>query len=243
MVKNIKESDFTTKKKILYAAKKEFAEKGFDGARMSSIASIAEVNQALLHYHFDNKKNLYNFIFEYFIGASVAKLSEFMETEFNTWNMSIEEKLCAIIYLLISVNMEAYDVEMNRIFAREISEQSGLLNEFVRKNFVPRVIEIEKIIHEGIRESVFEISNPRIFTFNLLLFISHYSLHLEELLVNTELHDALFKNKKSTLYKYLLEQSFKSLRPSDKPLIIPKLNKDKINKIDSFVKMIYDYTL
>ena len=242
MIKNIKESDFTTKRKILYAAKKEFAEKGFNGARMSSIATIADVNQALLHYHFDTKRNLYNYIFEYFIGDSVNKFSEFMETEFNTWNISIEEKLCAIIYLLISVNLEAYDVEMNRIFAREISEESGLLNEFVKKYFVPRVIEIEKIIQDGIRESVFEISNPILFTFNLLLFISHYSLHLEELLVNTELHDALFKNKKSTLNKYLLEQSFKSLRPSNKPLIIPKLSKDKINKIDSFVKMIYDYT-
>jgi len=243
MIKNTKESDLNTKRKILYAAKKEFAAKGFDGARMSSIASIADVNQALLHYHFDNKKNLYNYIFDYFIGDSVAKISEFMETEFNTWNMPIEEKLGAIIYLLISVNMEAYDVEMNRIFAREISEESGLLNEFIKKYFVPRVIEIEKIIQVGIRESVFEISNPRIFTFNLLFFISHYSLHMEELLVNTELHEALFKNKKSTLYNYLLEQSFKSLRPSNKPLVIPRLSKDKINKIDSFVKMIYDIIL
>jgi len=240
MIKNTKESDFTTKRKILYAAKKEFAEKGFDGARMSSIASIAGVNQALLHYHFDNKKNLYNYIFEYFIGDSFTKFSEFIETEFNTWDMPVEEKLCAIIYLFISFNLEAYDAEMNRIFAREISEGSGLLSEFIKKYVVPRIIAIENIIQDGIRKSIFEILNPKLFAFSLLLFISHYS-HSEELFVNTELHDPLFKDKKSTLYKYLLEQTFKSLRPNDKPLIIPKLSKDKINKIDSFVKMIYDF--
>jgi len=239
MIKSTKESDFT-KRKILYAAKKEFAEKGFDGARMSSIASIAEVNQALLHYHFETKKNLYNCIFDYFIGDSSVKFSELIEIEFNTWDMSTEEKLCAIIYLLISVNLEAYDIEMNRIFAREISEGSGLLDEFIKKYFLPRIIEIEKIIQEGIRESVFEISNPTIFTLGLLTFINH-SLRLEEFVLNTDLHEALFKDKKKTFYNYMLEQTFKSLRPANKPLKIPALSKDKINKIDSFVKKIYEF--
>ena len=240
MIKNTKESDFT-KKKILYAAKKEFAEKGFDGARMSSIASIAEVNQALLHYHFDTKKNLYNCIFDYFIGNKSIEFSELIEAEFNTWNMPTEEKLCAIIYLLISVNLEAYDVEMNRILAREASEGSGLLDEFVKKYFLPKIIRIEKIIQDGIRESVFEISNPKIFTLSLLIFVTH-SLRLEKFMINTEWHDILFKDKKTTFYSFMLEQTFKSLRPANKPLLIPRLSKDKINKIDSFVKKIYDFT-
>ncbi|MCL1833679.1 MAG: TetR/AcrR family transcriptional regulator [Leptospirales bacterium] len=239
MNKSITESDIT-KRKILYAAKKVFAERGFDGARMNSIATIACVNQALLHYHFDTKKNLYNCLFEYFIGDSSRKFSEFLENEFNTWSIPVEEKLCAIIYLIVSVNLEAYDVEMNRIFIRETLEGSGLLNEFIKKYFVPIVIKIERIIQDGISESVFEISNPKLFTFNLLIFITH-SLHLEEFLMDTELHAALFKDRKSTFYKYLLEQTFKSLRPSDKPLIIPKLSRDKSSKIDSFVKMIYDF--
>ncbi|MCL1864911.1 MAG: TetR/AcrR family transcriptional regulator [Spirochaetes bacterium] len=239
MNKNTIESE-TTKRKILYAAKKEFAEKGFDGARMNSIAAIACVNQALLHYHFDTKKNLYNCLFEYFIEYAHTKFYEFIKTEFNTWNMPVEEQLCAITYLLTSINLEAYDVEMNRIFIREILEESGLLNEIMKKYFVPLIIKIEEIIQDGIRESVFEISNPKLFTFNLLIFITH-SLKLEKFLVDTELHGALFKDKKTAFYKYLLEQTFKSLRPSNKPLTIPKLSKDKIDKIDSFVKMIYDF--
>jgi hypothetical protein len=105
---------------------------------------------------------------------------------------------------------------------------------------VPRIIGIEKLILEGIDQSVFEISNPKVFTLSLLLFINNF-IHLDELLLNTELYDEFFKNKKTTFYKYLLEQTFKTLRPTNKQLKIPKLSKEKINKIDYFVKMIYSH--
>jgi len=48
----------TTPQKDLSAAQLEFAEKGFDGARMHSIALRAGVNKALLHYYFHSKEML-----------------------------------------------------------------------------------------------------------------------------------------------------------------------------------------
>ena len=48
-----------TSEKILRAAVKVFAEEGFRGARMHRIARSAGVNQALLHYYFKSKENLY----------------------------------------------------------------------------------------------------------------------------------------------------------------------------------------
>jgi AcrR family transcriptional regulator len=62
-----------TKKKILLAAKKEFAEKGFSGARMSSIAKNAGVNQALLHYYFSGKTNIYINVFQKHMGLNFEK--------------------------------------------------------------------------------------------------------------------------------------------------------------------------
>ena len=44
-----------TELKILEAAKQEFIEKGFDGARMQKIAERAGINKALLHYYFRSK--------------------------------------------------------------------------------------------------------------------------------------------------------------------------------------------
>jgi len=48
-----------TPEKILEAAVRVFAEEGFRGARMHRIAEAAGVNQALLHYYFQSKENLY----------------------------------------------------------------------------------------------------------------------------------------------------------------------------------------
>ena len=44
---------------ILAAAALEFAERGFAGARVDRIARRADVNKAMLYYHFKSKKRLY----------------------------------------------------------------------------------------------------------------------------------------------------------------------------------------
>ena len=48
-----------TKKRILEAAASEFAAKGFDGARLGTIARAAEVQQALIHHYFVDKDGLH----------------------------------------------------------------------------------------------------------------------------------------------------------------------------------------
>src|SRR5262245_18089884 len=48
-----------TRRRILEAAEVEFAAKGFDGARLGSIARAAEVQQALIHHYFEDKAGLY----------------------------------------------------------------------------------------------------------------------------------------------------------------------------------------
>ena len=49
---------------ILDAAEQVFGRQGFEGAGMRTIAELAEVAQALLHYHFKNKEALYEAVFE-----------------------------------------------------------------------------------------------------------------------------------------------------------------------------------
>lgn len=48
-----------TKKRILAAAEREFAAKGYDGARLGSIARTAGVQQALIHHYFGDKEGLH----------------------------------------------------------------------------------------------------------------------------------------------------------------------------------------
>lgn len=53
-----------TKCLILNAAKKEFAEKGFDGARIDQIAATAKVNKQLIYYYFENKDTLFTHVLQ-----------------------------------------------------------------------------------------------------------------------------------------------------------------------------------
>ena len=60
---------------ILNAAKEEFLDKGFDGARTTSIARQAGVTHAMLHYYFNTKEQLFSSIFEDLIDEMAQNLT------------------------------------------------------------------------------------------------------------------------------------------------------------------------
>ena len=55
----MKKNNQQTKERILLAAQKEFAARGYSGARMEAIARGAGINKAMLFYYFASKDNLY----------------------------------------------------------------------------------------------------------------------------------------------------------------------------------------
>jgi TetR/AcrR family transcriptional regulator len=61
-----------TKKALLNAAEVEFAAKGFDGARLQSIARMVGVQQALIHHYFDDKDGIYRAVIERGMAAVTA---------------------------------------------------------------------------------------------------------------------------------------------------------------------------
>jgi TetR/AcrR family transcriptional regulator len=62
----------STKKALLNAAEVEFAAKGFDGARLQSIARMVGVQQALIHHYFDDKEGIYRAVIERGLAAVTA---------------------------------------------------------------------------------------------------------------------------------------------------------------------------
>jgi AcrR family transcriptional regulator len=68
-----------TPDKILAAARKEFADKGFEGARVDRIARAAGVNKAMIYYHFRSKENLYDTVIQEFLGRMKAFLQETLD--------------------------------------------------------------------------------------------------------------------------------------------------------------------
>jgi AcrR family transcriptional regulator len=65
--------------RILQAAEKFFAEKGYDAARIDQIAADAGVNKALIYYYFKNKRALLDDLFEAFFRESAALLISYVK--------------------------------------------------------------------------------------------------------------------------------------------------------------------
>jgi AcrR family transcriptional regulator len=61
-----------TKRRILEAAEGEFAAKGFDGARLGTIARAAAVQQALIHHYFGDKEGLHGAV----VRSGLAAMTE-----------------------------------------------------------------------------------------------------------------------------------------------------------------------
>lgn len=57
-------SESENQRLILQAAEEEFLEKGYQGAKTTSIAKKAGVTHAMLHYYYRTKENLFNVVFQ-----------------------------------------------------------------------------------------------------------------------------------------------------------------------------------
>jgi TetR/AcrR family transcriptional regulator len=68
------QQDSDTKQRILAAAEAEFLARGYDRSRMQSIADRAQLNKAMLHYHFRSKDELFAQIFRHQAGKLFPKV-------------------------------------------------------------------------------------------------------------------------------------------------------------------------
>lgn len=66
------------KERILQAAQKEFAARGFSGARMEVIAKAAAINKAMLFYYFASKENLYRTVLFKAFGEIFGQIGRFV---------------------------------------------------------------------------------------------------------------------------------------------------------------------
>ncbi len=83
----------TTEERILEAAIKEFAQKGYAGARTTAIAERAGVTHAMLHYYFRTKENL----FEQIVRSKVELVRGILLDSLGVPDMPLFEKVEAVI--------------------------------------------------------------------------------------------------------------------------------------------------
>ena len=74
---------------ILEAAEKEFLEKGYNGARTTSIAKAADVTHAMLHYYFRTKEQL----FERFIDKKMSEIVPLIHHLFGNGDLPLVKRI------------------------------------------------------------------------------------------------------------------------------------------------------
>lgn len=120
----------TTEEKVLGAALREFAQRGFDGARVDSIAKRAKVNKAMIYYHFKSKEALYEAI----LNEIALKIYEFFGTHAAGGTLDVDG-----LYALVREYVQflgTLDRDYIRMMLREIS--SG--GKYFRKVILPKLI-------------------------------------------------------------------------------------------------------
>lgn len=135
--------------RIVRAATVEFAEKGFDGARVEAIAKRAGVNKAALYYHVGNKKALYERVILNVVGAAAVRLDE---------KLSGTSRADEMLRTYVRVLIQTFDEhpEMPRIIMREMASGGSHLPEAFLKGVSGILDRLAKILDAGRKEGVFE---------------------------------------------------------------------------------------
>lgn len=109
---------------ILEAAEREFVQKGYGGARTTSIAKAAGVTHAMLHYYFRTKEQLFNRI----IDKKMSEIVPLITHLFGNGSLPLEERIkeaISIHYDFIVANPELPRFLLNEVLPNK--ERCGIL--------------------------------------------------------------------------------------------------------------------
>lgn len=161
-----------TRDKILEAARQLFEEKGFEPTSVREIATLANVNVALINYHFGSKEQLLAELIEETTNQTHLKLSDITKS-----SVPPSEKL-----------FQAIDVLVDRIFSskryyqmihRELSTpQRPELNDRIAKPLKRNREELQKMIEEGLRKKVFKKDTDIDLTISTIFGLMYQTTHI-----------------------------------------------------------------
>jgi len=226
------------KENILRSAKKEFSERGFSGARMSSIAERASVNKALIHYYFNDKETLYLEVLKMIFKGSEASIS--MPEYLGNWNLTPSQKLYIIIYFVVNIFIKATDPDAMRIIHWEIAEGKRYFESLVMEYSMPRQKILNDVVREGIESGEFETNFPLMAAMNISSFILLYSINKQFYEGKPVFHEMYGDVDDKDVFEFVLENIFKSLKPKNRKLDIPVLPDDLKVLLEDMLKSLVE---
>lgn len=120
-----------TRERIMAAALKEFAARGFAGARTDAIAHRAHVNERMIFYCFESKEGLYRAVLKQKLAAKAAMIESTPDEDFGSSLVTGFDECCDDIDSLRMWQWEALD-KTNRKLVAEEERRAFLQSELAR---------------------------------------------------------------------------------------------------------------
>jgi len=145
--------DADARERILAAAENLFAERGFAGTSMQTIADAASVNKAMLYYYFKNKRDLYRSV----IRDGLDEMGRLMDEVAGQTGSALEKvsEIARRSYLAIWERPGVLHMIHRELY--EPGERSGVrVTERARQH----IARVESIIREGIERGELRAVDP-----------------------------------------------------------------------------------
>jgi TetR/AcrR family fatty acid metabolism transcriptional regulator len=134
--------------KIIRAATKVFAKKGFFNARISDIAKVAKVADGTIYLYFNNKFDILVSVFEEEIGRMIDQVTVLLENESDPRKM-----------LEIFITRHLMEMKKNKNLAEviqiELRQTNKLIRDYRNNKYTLYVDILSAIIRKGQAEKVF----------------------------------------------------------------------------------------
>ncbi|MBU0481426.1 MAG: TetR family transcriptional regulator [Proteobacteria bacterium] len=134
--------------KIIQAAIKVFARKGFYSARISDIAQEAKVADGTIYLYFNNKYDILISVFEEEIGKIILEVKNLTDQEEDP-----KEKLK--IFAMQHMRMVRERKDLAEVLQMELRQSNKFMREYRNTKFIEYVDIVSRIIHKGQEAGIF----------------------------------------------------------------------------------------
>ena len=142
-----------TKRKILEASMKLFAEKGYDATSIEEITATVGVAKGTLYYHFSSKEEIFNFLVE----EGIKLLQNSIDIKTSKLPNYID-KLKAIILIQIKIVVKYEDI-ITILLTQFLGKKAR--NQKCQKLVYEYINKIEEIVKEGIKKGQIKQGNSQ----------------------------------------------------------------------------------
>jgi AcrR family transcriptional regulator len=229
-------NDIEARENILKAARTEFAERGFQGARMAKIAASAGINKALIHYYFTNKEGLYVEVLDRMFNN--PHLSANFPVYRGNINLTASQRLYLLTYFILMANIRCADMEENSILLWEIAEGSDFLGKVYSKYIADLSEKVIKFFNDGIESGEFQSKYPGLIMMGFKNMIDSFVHEAGRRFRHTPFEKAVDLLTEDDYLEFFIDYMFHMLGPDDRKLQVPEIPEDIITYMDQLLEMV-----